>query len=94
MKVTYDKETNEPTWEVDPTIKHPATLTAVIPKLSGETVTVAEWFKDKIKGVLNLKDATIDPYIYSGTPVSYTHLPPLWLTLGLPLKRRTPLPEN
>lgn len=67
MKVTYDKETNEPTWEVDPTIKHPATLTAVIPKLSGETVTVAEWFKDKIKGVLNLKDATIDPYIYSGT---------------------------
>ena len=67
MKVTYDKETNEPTWEVDPTIEHPATLTAVIPKLSGETITVTEWFKDKIKGVLNLKDQTIDPYLYSGT---------------------------
>ena len=62
MKVQSDGS-----WVRDDSIGHPATLTAVIPKLSGETVTVTEWFKDKIKGVLNLKDATIDPYIYSGT---------------------------
>ena len=62
MKVQSDGS-----WVRDDSIEHPATLTAVIPQLSGETITVTEWFKDKIKGVLNLKDQTIDPYLYSGT---------------------------
>ena len=62
MKVQSDGS-----WVRDDSIEHPATLTAVIPQLSGETITVTDWFKDKIKGVLNLKDQTIDPYLYSGT---------------------------
>ena len=72
MKVTYNKETKEPTWEADPAIKNPATLNAVIPKLNGEKLELNEagavnWLIKKVRGVLNLEKTKTDPYYYSGT---------------------------